>query len=90
MLEILKLLLEQTLDNINSGNTNITEQEQEQVINLFQQINRKELSKLEAAEYLGISRSTFDNYVSKGLLPKGQKRQGFKEKFWNKFELKKP
>jgi predicted DNA-binding transcriptional regulator AlpA len=33
-----------------------------------------ELSKIEAAEYIGVSRATFDNYINKGLIPKGRKR----------------
>jgi len=26
---------------------------------------------LEAADYIGVSRATFDNYIRKGLIPKG-------------------
>lgn len=39
------------------------------------------LSKYQAIKFLGISRATFDNYIAKGLIPKGMEQQGFKEKF---------
>jgi len=38
---------------------------------------------------MGVSRATFDNYIARGWIPKGQKRQGFKELFWNKSDLDK-
>ena len=45
------------------------------------------MSKTESADYLGVSVSTFDNYVKKGLLPEGVKRRGISSKFWYKFDL---
>jgi predicted DNA-binding transcriptional regulator AlpA len=42
------------------------------------------MTKVEAYNYIGVSRATFDNYVNKGLLPKGNKRQGSNTKYWNK------
>lgn len=83
----LKLLLQQLLYDIDSGNSNISESEQEDIIKFITKINSKELSKTESAQYIGVSRSTFDNYISKGLIPKGRKRQGFKELSWNKSDL---
>ena len=87
MLNIIKTLLQQFVNDIDSGNTNINEQEQLEIINLLQKINQKELSKLESADYIGVSRATFDNYVSNGYIPKGKKRLGFKELSWNKKDL---
>ena len=89
MLNILKTLLLQLLNDIDSENSNISEDEQQQIIELFQKINSKELSKIESANYIGVSRATFDNYIAKGLIPKGKKRQGFKELSWNKNDLDK-
>lgn len=89
MLEILKNLLKQLINDLDSGNSTINEKEELEIIQLIQKINSKELSKIESADYLGISRATFDNYVSKGLIPKGRKRQGFKELSWNKIDLDK-
>lgn len=45
------------------------------------------ISKYQAYSYLNMSRATFDNLVREGKLPKGKKRQGFKELFWDKREL---
>ena len=89
MMQLIKTILEQFIKDIDSGNSNINEEEQEEVLDLFEKINRKELSKIESANYIGVSRATFDNYISKGLLPKGKKRQGFKELSWSKYDLNK-
>ena len=89
MLKIIRSLLQQMINDIDSNNTNISEREQFEVIKFIQKINTKELSKLEAAEYIGVSRATFDNYVRNGLIPKGQKRVGFEELSWNKCDLDK-
>ena len=56
---------------------------------MLYKLTSNELSKIEAAEYIGVSRATFDNYINKGLIPKGRKRQGFKELSWNKSDLNK-
>ena len=87
MLNTIKNLLQQIINNIDSGNSNISEKEQLEILNLLQKISSQELSKIESANYIGVSRATFDNYVSKGLIPKGRKRQGFNELSWNKSDL---
>lgn len=88
-MKILRNLLQQILNDIDAGNSNISEQDQEEIISLFQRINQKELSKIESANYLEVSRATFDNYINRGWIPKGHKRQGFKELSWNKSDLDK-
>jgi excisionase family DNA binding protein len=45
------------------------------------------MSKTQAAEYIGVSRATFDNYIHDGFLPKGTKVEGFKELRWYKSDL---
>lgn len=87
MLQLIKTILQQFINDIDSGNTNISEKEQLEVLNLLQKLNQKEFSKLEAADYIGVSRATFDNYVSNGRIPKGIKRMGFKELSWRKCDL---
>lgn len=89
MLGIIKTLLKQIIDDIDSGNSNISEQKQLEIINLIKTINTKELSKIEASDYIGVSRATFDNYINKGYIPKGIKRQGISSKLWNKSDLDK-
>lgn len=82
-------MLLQFVNDIDSGNSNITEDQQIEIIKMFQKINCQQLSKVESANYIGVSRATFDNYITKGLIPKGTKRQGFKELSWNKYDLDK-
>lgn len=45
------------------------------------------MNKTEAADYLGISRATFDNHVRDGFLPKGRQVGHFKELRWYKSDL---
>lgn len=87
MLEIIRSLLKQWINDIDTGASVISENEQFQILNLAQQVFRKEVSKTEAADLLGVCTSTIDNYVKKNLIPKGQKRPGFNELFWNKADL---
>ena len=87
MLQLIRTLLNQFIDDIDAGNTNINEKQQKEIIDIFQKLNSKELSKLESADYIGVSRATFDNYINKGLIPKGKKRQGVSSLFWNKSDL---
>ena len=89
MLQLIKTALKQFIDDIDSGNSNISEQQQEELLSLLLQFNQKEYSKIEAANYIGVSRATFDNYINRGWIPKGRKRQGFKELFWYKKDLDK-
>lgn len=89
MLNLIRKELQQIIENIDSGNSNISEQEQIELFNCLQKLNSKELSKTESAKYIGVSKSTFDNYINKGLLPKGVKRQGWNELIWYKSDLDK-
>lgn len=45
------------------------------------------MSKIQACDYIGVSRATFDNYVRDGFIPKGIKQEGFKELSWQKSDL---
>lgn len=87
MIQLIKTILIQFINDIDSGNTNINEDQQKELLSLIQRFNQKEFSKTEAANYIGVSRATFDNYINNGWIPKGQKRQGFKELSWNKIDL---
>lgn len=89
MLKVIRELLLKIVDNIDSGNSNISEDEAIQTIKYLRNFTDREqvLSKYQACEYLNVSRATFDNYVRDGLLPKGQKQAGFKELHWTKKSL---
>ena len=86
-MQLIKAALKQLLQDMDSGNTNINEEQQQELLSLLLQFNSKDLSKVESAEYIGVSRATFDNYIKQGLIPKGQKRVGFKELCWYKNDL---
>ena len=89
MLKIIRSLLVNIIDRIDSGNTNITEEEGLEVINYLNKFNNKDegISKYTACQYLNISRATFDNLVKEGKLPEGKHIQGFKEKRWYRKDL---
>lgn len=89
MLQIIRKLLVNIIDRIDSGNTNITEEEGLEVIKYLNTFNDKDegISKYTACQYLNISRATFDNLVNEGKLPKGKHIQGFKELRWYKKDL---
>lgn len=89
MIEILRAALQQFLNDIDSGNSNITEDQQQEVINLIHRLKSKELSRTEAANYLGVCKNTFKNYIEKGLIPEGIKKQGFTELIWYQYDLDK-
>ena len=85
-LSILKRLLQESIDNIDAGNSNFSEEELTNIIKDITKLNRgiKRISKREACErILHCSPSTFDNYLKLGLIPKGHKEYGFKELSWS-------
>lgn len=89
MLKVIRSLLVKLIDDIDTGNSEITEQEEEKIIAMLQQYSRKDegISKYQAVQFIGISRATFDNHVREGLLPKGKKITGFNELRWFKKDL---
>lgn len=90
MLQTIKKLLQRVIDDIDAGNTNITEEQGIEIIHMLREFRTdKPMSKYQAYTYLNISRATFDNYVREGRLPQGKKVEGFKELMWTKKELDK-
>lgn len=89
MLSIIKKLLLKIVDDIDAGNSNISEEESIELIKNLKRFTDKEqrMSKYAACQYLNMSRATFDNYVREGKLPKGKHEIGFKELSWTKKEL---
>ena len=89
MLGVIRNLLLKIVNDIDAGNSNITEDEAAKLIDALKEFTNKEkrLSKYAACEYLNISRATFDNYVRGGKLPKGKHEIGFKELSWSKKDL---
>ena len=89
MLQAIKGLLLHIVDDIDAGNSNIDEEEAMQIVKALKRYTRKDnpLSKIQACEYLNVSRATFDNLVRAGEIPRGKKVAGFKELRWYKKDL---
>ena len=90
-IELLKLVLQNTIKNIDCGNSNASDEQCDEIIEAINKLTntKNKLSKYQSCKYLNISRATFDNWVREGKLPKGRKEQGFKELFWFKEDLDK-
>lgn len=91
MIKIIRKLLLDVVDDIDAGNSNLTEEEALKAIETLKTFTNKDkrLSKYAACKYLNVSRATFDNYVREGKLPKGKHDIGFKELSWSIKDLDK-
>lgn len=89
MLKVIRNLLLKIVNNIDAGNSNITENEAIELAKVLQSYTDKtvKMSKYQAYQYLNVSRATFDNYVREGRLPRGKKEAGFKGLFWAQKDL---
>lgn len=89
MLKVIRSILLKIVDDIDAGNSNISEGEAIEIVDSLKRFTDKEkrLSKYAACEYLNVSRATFDNYVREGKLPRGKHEIGFKELSWDKKTL---
>jgi predicted DNA-binding transcriptional regulator AlpA len=90
MLQIIRSILQQFIDNIDANNTNLSYEQQCDIIRILSNVDSgqdNEMNKTQAADYLGISRATFDNYVHDGFIPKGKQIGKFKELRWYKSDL---
>ena len=89
MLSAIRTLLAKLLDDIDAGNSNITEEEGKEIISMLSEITDDRMSKYQACQYLNVSRATFDNLVRDGVLPEGRHQAGFKEKYWRRTDIMK-
>ena len=89
MIKVIRNLLLKIVDNIDAGNSNITENEAMELAKVLQSYTDKtvKMSKYQACQYLNVSRATFDNYVREGKLPRGKKEAGFKELLYTQKDL---
>ena len=76
--------LREAADRIEVGNSELSETE---AMDILKVIAHKSMSKEQAAQYLNMSTSRFDDYVRMGKLPKGRKVVGYKELRWYEDEL---
>ncbi len=72
MLKAIRTLLAKLLNDIDAGNSNITEEEGKEIISMLSEIADNRMSKYQACQYLNVSRSTFDNLVKDGFIPEGR------------------
>ena len=91
MINLIRSLLQKCIDIIDAGNSNISADEEIEIIELLKKYTDKDrkLSKYQACKYLNMSRATFDKYIREGKLPKGKKEAGFKELFYMESDLRK-
>ncbi len=94
MLSIISQLLRDRADAIDAGNSRLTEEQENLLIDAMARISnpKEKLSKAQALKYLKehnckISRATFDNYVKDGKIREGRHELGFKPKFWYACDL---
>lgn len=75
-MKIISNTLREKADDIDAGNSNLSEEEQYAVIDLMTHLATKNdrMSKDQACSYLNVSRATFDNYVRNGDIPRGKKQ----------------
>lgn len=90
MIGLIRTLLQNCIDRIDSGNSNLSADEEIEIIQLLKKYTDKDrkFSKYQACKYLNMSRATFDKYIREGKIPKGKKEAGFKEIFWDESELR--
>ena len=82
----LRAVLKESLDNIDAGNTNISEEHANVLIDLIGTINKpkKRISKAFACEHiLHINSNKFNYLLSKGVIPPGKHELGFHELSWS-------
>lgn len=90
MLKIIRAILQKWIDDIDADNTNLSCEQQCDIIRILSNVDLgqdNEMNKTQAADYLGVSRATFDNYVRDGFIPKGKQVGKFKELRWYKSDL---
>lgn len=76
--------LKDTLGQLEEGTCELTDEQLKDAIHLFA---HRPLSKEQACNFMHLSRSAFDTRMSKGQIPQGRKRTGFKELCWYQDEL---
>ena len=90
MLKIIRTILQKFIDDIDADNTELSYEQQCDIIKILSNVDigkDNEMNKTQAADYLGVSRATFDNYVRDGFIPKGKQVGNFKELRWYKSDL---
>lgn len=88
MLKVVRELLLKIIESIDAGNSNITEQEAFEIIDMLKHYTdaTQYYNRTQAAEYLHCSVQSFDLYRKEGKIPEGTKQAGGVRQ-WTKKEL---
>lgn len=91
IINTLRAALVAIIERIDEGKCRMSDEDAMKAIEVVGEWAKRDrwMSKYQACNYLGLSRSTFDERVRLGMLPKGRKIQGFKELVWTKEEIDK-
>ena len=88
MLNILRQELINIINNIDSGNSNLSEEDESELIFFLRRLTSNQMSLDQSANYLGVCEKTFRNYIKNGWISEGIKEPG-KPKYWLKSDLDK-
>ena len=88
MLKVIKELLLKIIDSIDAGNSNITEKEAFEIIDIIKRYTdtTQYYNRTQAAKYLNCSIQSFDLYRKEGKIPEGVKQVGGVRQ-WTKQQL---
>lgn len=88
MLKVIKQLLLNIIQSIDAGNSNITEKEALEIIDIIKHYTdtTQYYNRTQAAKYLNCSVQSFDLYRKEGKIPEGIKQAGGVRQ-WTKKEL---
>lgn len=75
MKTVIAQILKDTAAKLENGTSNLDSEGCYKVLNILNLLENgdQEMTKVEAADYLNVSRATFENYVRYERIPKGQK-----------------
>ena len=87
ILREIRSILANWVENIDAGNTNISEEEERALLGSLKEISSPYVSTYTAIRMSGKKKSEFYELIRQGKLPKGEHIQGFKEIHFNKAKL---
>ena len=90
-IKVIRNMIKSLLDDIDAGNSNMTEDEMEETIEFIKDISNRDkyYSRERSAKYLNMSIQNFDLLRKKGEIPEGIKRAGITNLLWSKKVLDK-
>ena len=88
MLKVIRNLLQNIIQDIDAGNSNISEKEAFEIIDIIKRYTdtTQYYNRTQAAKYLNCSVQSFDLYRKKGKIPEGIKQAGGVRQ-WTKQQL---